>query len=46
MASKAAATVVDLGQAEAGGATKSKKKLIIIIAIVLTLPWLRRWVEK
>ena len=37
MASKAAATVVDLGQAEAGGTTKSKKKLIIIVAAVLLL---------
>jgi flagellar FliL protein len=37
MASKAAATVVDLGQAEAGGATKSKKKLIIIVAAAVLL---------
>jgi len=37
MASKAAATVVDLGQAEAGGATKSKKKLIIIVAALAVL---------
>ena len=37
MASKATATFVDLGQAEAGGATKSKKKLIIIVAAALLL---------